>query len=127
MGIVNLQLASVESESQFWELLSSYEYEFRYNCGIAKPSDKDKIVEAMCLHFAILVSLAELEQLRRGLAIQKFSSLMESHPQTMRKAFEPPEIKVTSDFIQDLFVPTLSPNGSNKRAVEGAILMNWIH
>ena len=35
----------------------------------------------MCLHYVILVSLAELEQLRRGLAIQKFNSLMLSQKQ----------------------------------------------
>lgn len=52
---------------------------------------------------------------------------MELYPDVLHKAFEPPEIKVTSDYIQDLFKPILSPSGSNKRATEGAILMNWIH
>ena len=52
---------------------------------------------------------------------------MELHPQILRKAFEPPEIKITSDFIQDLFAPVFSPIGSNKRATEEAVVMNWVY
>lgn len=126
------QLASVNSEEQFRSLLSSEEYEFRYDCGISKPSgripfsDKVKVVEAMSLHCCVLASLAELEQLRRGLAMQKFSTLMEAFPEIVRKAFNPPERKISSSFIQDLFVPRLSPVGSNKREVEEAVLIIWI-
>lgn len=89
------QLASVNSEEQFRSLLSSEEYEFRYDCGISKPSgripfsDKVKVVEAMSLHYCVLASLAELEQLRRGLAMQKFSTLMEAFPEIVHKAFNP--------------------------------------
>ena len=60
--------------------------------GITKPtccmqlSDK-KIIEALCLHYTVLVSLAELEQLR--LAIQNFNSLLQSAPASIQKAFEP--------------------------------------
>ena len=81
----------------------------------------------MCLHYSVLVSLAELEQLRRGLAVQKFDSLMESFPQLIRKAFQPSQCKITSVYIQDLFVAGLFPVGSNKRPVEQAIMIMWIH
>ena len=71
----------------FKSLLSTEEYDFRFACGITKTIgrmellDKKKTIDAMCLHYVILVSLAELEQLRRGLAIQKFNSLMLSEKQ----------------------------------------------
>lgn len=84
-------------------------------------------MNAMCLHYSVLVSLAELEQLRRGLAVQKFDSLMELYPQLLRKAFQPSQCKITSEYIQDLFVAGFSPVGSNKRLVEEAIVMMWIH
>ena len=58
----------------------------------------------MCLHYSVLISLAELEQLRRGLDIQKFNLLMESSHKAIRKAFVPPEIKVTSDFLRSCIV-----------------------
>ena len=89
-------------------------------------SDKKKIVDALCLHYTVLVSLAELEQLRRGLAMQKFSCLMKSFPAAIRKAFEPPIKKITNAYIEDLFVADYSPVGSNKRVLEENILMTWV-
>ena len=80
----------------------------------------------MCLHYSILTSVAELEQLRRGLSIQKFNTLMEQYPQTLRKAFAPSEITITSDFIQDMFCPVFLPLGSNRRIAEEALAMVWI-
>ena len=112
--------------------MTSTDYEFRYDCGVSKPvcpikySEKHKIVEAMCLHYSVLASLAELEQLRRGLSVQKFNSLMESSPQLIQKAFVPPDTKISSDFLEDLYVPIFSPKGSNKRVIEEALIMTWI-
>ena len=127
-----MQLSGVTNEGEFKDLLGSDEYEFRYACGLTKPSmripfsDKDKVVTDISLHCSVLASLAELEQLRRGLTIQKFASLMECYPAVLKKAFRPPEVQITSDIIQDLYVPSFSPKGSNRRNTEEAILMTWI-
>ena len=91
-----------------------------------KFTEKEEVVGDLCLHHAVLLSLAELEQMKRGLEIQKFSVLMNSYPHLLRKAFHPPTQSITSDFIQDLFVPSLSPQGSNRREKEEAIMMAWI-
>lgn len=110
-------------------MLSSDEFDFRYGSGFPQPAsriafaDKERVLADLSLHYSVLVSLAELEQLHHGLALQKFSSLMESHPKVIRRAFQPPEQTITSDFIQDLFVPKLSAKGSNRREVEEAIIM----
>ena len=128
-----VQLADVDNAEEFADLISSEDYEFRYTCGITKPSariqfnEKEKVVSAMSLHYTVMVSLAELEQLRRGLSIQKFASLMETFPDVLRTTFKPPERKITSDFLQDLFVATLSERGSNRREEAAAVLMAWIH
>lgn len=79
----------------------------------------------MCLHYTVLSCLAELEQLRRGLAVQKFNSLMECYPELLRKVFQPAVRPITSAMIQDLFVGNFSPVGSNSRAIEEALLMTW--
>ena len=116
----------------FKSQLSTEEYDFRFACGVTKTvsrielSDKKKIIDALCLHYVILVSLAELEQLRRGLAIQKFNSLMESVPQAVRKAFEPPIQEISSAFIHDMYTALYSPTGSNKRVIEESIMMSWV-
>lgn len=56
--------------------------------------------DAMCLHYTVLSSLAELEQLCRGLAMQKFNSLMEFFPEVLRKDFCPSMQPITSGMIQ---------------------------
>lgn len=111
--------------------MSSEEYEYRYYCGVNKPascfkfSQKQQVLDAMCLHYSVLVSLAELEQMRRGLSIQHFNTLMESFPRQMREAFCPQVHEITSEQLQDMFTPLFSTVGSNKRKQEEAIVMMW--
>lgn len=127
-----LQLASTSNEDEFKRLMSSDEFDFRNTCGITKPisrikfSDKQSCVNAMCSHFSILVGQAELEQLRHGLTIQKFESLMHRFPSIPRKVFQPPTFTITSEYIQDLLDPVFSPVGSNKRPIEEALILTWI-
>ena len=95
----SLQLQNTARPDEFVALLSSDEFEFHYHCGLPQPAcridfaDKEKVVADLSLHYSVLVSLAELEQLRRGLALQ-FSSLMQSHPRVMRKAFQTSDHKI---------------------------------
>ena len=84
------------------------------------------VIAAMCLHFSVLVSLAELEQLRRGLSLLNFNSLVCSYPDILKKVFQPPECEITRDYVQDLLVAAFSPNGSNDRTTEEAIIMMWV-
>ena len=127
-----MQLAGTEDEKVLQDTLNSEEYEFRYACGVTKPSnrisigEKGRIVRALCLHKTVYCNLAELEQLHRGLALQKFDLLMENHPSIIRKAFQPPEIRITSNYIQDLFKPSFSAPGNNKREKEEAVMMAWV-
>ena len=120
------------NEGEFHGLLSSEEFDFRYICGVSKPvvripfSEKEKVISAMCLHYTILVSLGELEQLRRGLSMQRFNYLMDSFPIVLRKAFEPPKYEISSELIQDMLLAEFSPKGCNQRTTEEAILMCWI-
>ena len=76
------ELAETSDVKKFQNLITSNEYEFRFSSGVSEPttwipfSDKQKVVNAMCLHYSIPVSLAELEQLCHGLAIQRFDYVM---------------------------------------------------
>ena len=78
------------------------------------------MVSALCLHYSVSSTLAELEQLHRGLT---FTSLMETHPELIHSAFYPPETKICSDLIQDMLTPEFSPTGSNRRSKEEAIVV----
>ena len=112
--------------------MASEEYEFRFACGVSKAAcripltEKEQVINALCLHYTVLASLAELERLRCGLGILNFHAIMDSHPNLLRKVFEPPVETVTSTYIQDLFVPVFSPMSSNQRRDEESIMMMWI-
>ena len=81
------------SEEEFRDMVRSSEYDFFTDCGVTKPAmmisitDKESIISAVCLHYAILGSLAELEQLKRGLQVANFSSLMEKYDLLFRHLF----------------------------------------
>ena len=103
-----------------------------FTCGVSKPgcqiqfSDRQQIIDVMCLHYTVLNCLAELEQLSRGLTVQKFNYIMECYPALLRKVFQPPIQPITSGMVEDMFVVDFSPIGSNNRAVEETLLMMWI-
>lgn len=87
-------------------------------------SDKETLVSAVSLHYTVLGSLTELEQLKRGLQTARFESLMENHACLLKPLFFPSNMTVTADFIQDLFIVQYSDLGSNNRSKEEAIMMN---
>ena len=89
-------------------------------------SDKKSVISAVCLHYSILGSLGELEQLKRGLQTAGLSALLEQHGSVMKDLFLHQDKKVTADFIQDLVEVEYSLLGSNYRFIEKAIIMNWL-
>lgn len=64
-------------------------------------ADKEPIISVVCLHFSVIVSLAELEQLKRGLQIVNFSTVMESHASLFKQVFLHCKQPITADFVQD--------------------------
>ena len=81
----------MESTQEFRALLDNQEYDFRFQCGICEPAasvtleDKQRIVEAFCLHYCVFSTVAELEQLKQGFLPQKYSTSMEKHPNAVFK------------------------------------------
>ena len=86
--------------------------------------DKKKTIDAMCLHYVILVSLAELEQLRRGLAIQKFNSLMLSQKQLGKPLHhQSKKYQVISPGYVHCSIFTY---WKQQRVIEESIMMSWV-
>lgn len=116
----------MENDEEFQRLVRSSDYEFFMECGITKPvrsmklGDKTTIISAVCLHYTVLGSLAELEQLKRGLQTAKLlATLLEKHPHLFKELFLHSHKPVTADFIQDLFVAEYSDHGSNNSQGRG--------
>lgn len=82
----------------------------------------------MAKHFAILSVKAELEQILCGLSSTlNVLQLIRENSEAMQPLFfyNPPP-SMTWDELFDLLHPTMSPEGSNKREAEEAVVMKWI-
>jgi hypothetical protein len=66
-----------------------------------------------------------LSNFRCGLSVLGFDALITFHPELFRNVFETSQ-KITSDYIQDLFVPQFSPDQSNLTMHEESTMMLWI-
>ena len=116
------------------ELLDSEQYDFRYDIGIAQPSqsveiiDRDRIVQGIASHYAIIRVKAELDQILEGLNTLELQDLIRQNPQKMRPLFlHADPVPLTADQMIDLFTTKFSPVGSNRREVEEAIVMHWVN
>lgn len=125
-----MQIAASDSEEELQALMSSPSFDFRFNCGIGdaastfRLSDKSKIVNAMVLHFTILSTITELEQMKQGLKVLKLDQLMQRYPEIMKQAFQPPLSLECSD-IETLYgqeCAELANEGTEKRSKQEAIL-----
>lgn len=102
--------------------MDSQEFDFRFQCGVGEPAasitldDRQRIVDAFCLHYCIFATLTELDQVKQGLMVQKFSVLMEKYPNVVRTAFQPVKEVITSSLIEELYCgnATLAPRGSER-------------
>ena len=111
-------------------MVRSSDYKFFMECGITKPvmsklDDNSVVISAVCLHYTVLVSLAELEQVKRGLQTAKLTTIMNKHAHLFKELFLHSQNPITADFIQDMFVADYSDRGSN-RVKEEAVMMNWV-
>lgn len=128
-----LQLQNATTLVELQELLSSEEYDFRYDLGLGKPvnairlEDCEGIVSCMSNHYSILVVKAELDQLLGGLvSTLNVLSLIRENASQMRSLFVYSKPSALSaDDLYDLLQPKLSPIGSNRQEAEEAAVMQW--
>lgn len=114
----------------FRNVLSSEEYDFRFDIGISLPvkklqfSKKEELFSCMLKHFAVHLVKAELDQMLCGLSdTLHMLDLIRSYPTTFRPLFmyqkRPP---LTGDALFSMLHGTYSPPGSNMREKEVAMI-----
>ena len=114
-------------------LLDEDVFELRCTCGITVPSTSFKLkdvantIRIICLHFLIYSTKSELDQLKEGLGTLNLLSTMQSHPQQFLPLFMANnQLQLTADAVISLFkVDEWSPEGSNDREAEEAVIFNW--
>ena len=106
---------------------------FRFECGYSKPtnqvelSDKHEIIKSLWLHYIYFLPNVELQQLRKGIRdTLQMELVVCSHPNAVLSFLvASPDFEVSADFLLESFIIKYSEQGSNKRAAEEAIIVNW--
>ena len=126
-------MESVTNSAQLQALLKDHEFNFLYQCGYTKPidsiklSEKDQLIRCVWLHHVLFQPHAELDQLRKGLYnTLQFDHLVHSHAKEVWGLFAASDVfDVTPKYLCDEFAIQYSPNGSNTRTSEQAVVMLW--
>lgn len=114
-------------------LLDSEEFDFRFDIGVAQPTQKlhlqdcMRIVKSCAAHFTIHSIKAELDQICDGLNCMGVLQLMRNNPALLRPLFLPQPLRpLSADYMINLFVTKFSPLGCNTREEEEAVVMKWV-
>lgn len=122
----------IESTAELQSLLGSDDYSFRFDAGVSMPStcvsieDKEDIVMCIAKHFLIYVCKGELDQLKSGLKHLDILDLILRHPKHLCPLLTVSgKPKLTSSSFLQIFHVQWSPQGSNRREDEEAVIFGW--
>lgn len=123
-----MQISEAKSTEELLDLLHCDSYSFVRDVGYLKPQpvygDKQDIVRSVALHYVILSVKAELDQIVQGL--HEGGLLWTSdEARKLEDIFLYKSGSLTAAQIEDLFPPTMSACGSNRRDAEEEILLHW--
>jgi hypothetical protein len=108
---------------------ASFNSDFRFSHGYMKPlvtiENKNEFIKAIALHAIIYSSVSELNQFIDGLKTYGILDLVRSNPEQLRAVFQYGKATLTADLLDDIFHPSFSPEGSNKRVKEERIVFNF--
>ncbi len=108
---------------------ASFECSFRFKAGFSKPiitfQEKDKLFHAVALHYTLLSSLSEINQVMEELNVHGLLDHLRKKPQQARRLFLYSENQLNAEQVDNLFMPSFSPKGSNKRAAEESVSLNF--
>ena len=127
------QLQQSKTSEEMRQLLDGDLFDLRCNCGITVPSTSFKLMpellQIFCLHFLIHSVKSELDQLKEGLQTLNLLSTIQRHPLKFLPLFTATDrSELTPNALISLFkVDQWSPEGSNDREAEEALIFNWEH
>ena len=126
-----MQICDAKDTTELCDLLMEDDARYIGACGIFKPvfrvttRDIPEITEAVCIEYLIMKSINELNQFQEGLNILGVSDLIKDHPASCHELFVHCSKTVTPHDIDELFLPLFSPDSSNAREDEEALILNW--
>ena len=127
-----MQIEDATSTEELRALLDSDDFTFRFDAGVCMPSssvtlkNKGEVAKSIAMHFTVLAIKAELDQLKKGLQCLRFLEVMHSYPTLLKPLFlNSGKPSITADYILQLFHVQWSPQGSNQRELEEAVILGW--
>ena len=127
-----VQIEDATSTEEFRALLDSDDFTFPFDAGVCMPSssvtlkNKREVAKSIAMHFAVFAIKAELDQLKKGLQCLRLLEVMHTYPTLLKPLFlNSGEPSITADYILQLFHVQWSPQGSNQRELEEAVILGW--
>mgnify|MGYP002804209308 CR=1 FL=1 len=110
--------------------MALFDCSLRFKAGYAKPivttEDKDELLRCISLHYLLLSGLVELKQFIEGLKLNGVLQRLREHPrQAHHLLMSSAKNRLIAEVLYELFICMFSPEGSNKRASEKAIALNF--
>ena len=128
-----LQFSLLESVDKLKTALDSTEYQFRFDAGVCVPAQsvtfeqKSVIVQSLIKHYLVHVCKSELEQFKQGCSELGVLDLFCSYPVLFRPLLiAGGKPKLTAKEIASMFQVQWSPQGSNQRETEEAVILGWL-
>ena len=123
----------VSSDTELKQLLDEQIFDFHFNCGYSKPTrnmtidDKSTLINAIWLHFTFFPAPCRATAAEKGFrdALQ-VELLVCLYPDEIRSLLCACTMyDITAAFLLDSFVTHYSDDGTNRRILEEAVMLNW--
>lgn len=95
-----------------------------YSKPFVQLEDKKEFFQCICLHYAVLASISEINQFIEGLKTCSVLSLILENPAIFRKVLQVCR-QLTAEQVDECFKPDFSPSGSNRFTIEQNIVFNF--
>ena len=87
--------------------------------------DVPDIIRSVCMEFIVIRATHEMAQFQEGLDMLLVGSLIKLQPSLLKLLFTHSPHQVSAQDLINLLVPSYSPNGSNAREEEEAVMLNF--
>ena len=87
--------------------------------------DQANIAITLAMHYLIFMRKSELDQLGEGLKSLGMLHLFSNHRELMKPLLSTGKPKVTASLMLETFQVVWSPQGSNNRDEEEAVILAW--
>ena len=122
-------MKNANDDVDFTELIwSPSVQDYLSNCGyntVPTFGKREELVAELCHYFVVDRVRTAIEMFKEGLTTLGILECIQKHPVAFKQIFCNFEKELTSEDIDQTFVPQLDEPGSNRRIKQETAVMNW--